>query len=201
MTKVYIYGLTFNNVIRYVGKSENLEKRIKDHFFEAYNSKNKSYNLPKSRWIRKHIDIKYVILEECTKDNWAEREIFWISNLPNLLNLSKGGDGGSKPIMSEATKIKISEKAKNRFVSKETREKMSKSHKKRNYDYVDNKGIKNPRATPVYQYDSDGNFIRKWDYQKEAIAYYNMNKTAITDCIKGRQKTAKGFIWKRQKLN
>ena len=201
MKKVYIYGLTFNNVIRYVGKSENLSKRIKDHFFEAYNSNNKSYNLPKSKWIRKHVNIEYTILEECTENNWQEREIYWISNLPNLLNLSKGGDGGSNPVMSESTKIKIGEKAKGRTVSLETREKMSKSHKKRNYDYIDHNGTKNPRATPVYQYDLEGNFIKKWNYQKEATLYYNMNETAITDCIKGRQKTAKGFIWKREKLN
>ena len=45
------------------------------------------------------------------------------------------------------------------------------------------------------QYTKDMVFIREWECAKYAIKYYSMNKTAITDCLRGRQKTAKGYIW------
>ena len=46
---------------------------------------------------------------------------------------------------------------------------------------------------PILQYDLDGNFIREWpsatDVGKEV-------KKGINNCLKGRAKTAYGFIWK-----
>ena len=46
---------------------------------------------------------------------------------------------------------------------------------------------------PILQYDLDGNFIREWssatDVSKEA-------QENICQCLKGKRKTAYGFIWK-----
>ena len=46
---------------------------------------------------------------------------------------------------------------------------------------------------PILQYDLDGNFIREWqcayDVGKEA-------NSTIVNCLKGRYKTAYGYIWK-----
>lgn len=33
------------------------------------------------------------LLETCQSDNWQEREQYWISKFPNLINLTAGGDG------------------------------------------------------------------------------------------------------------
>jgi group I intron endonuclease len=196
MEKTFIYALTFNNEVRYVGKANDVETRFKGHFFEAYNPKNKSYNLPKSKWIRKHVNIAYKILEECTFDNWAEREIYWISNFTNLLNLSKGGFGGSKPVMSEETKKKISEIHKGRKASEETKLKMSLKRKGVKKDWMKLSGEKNYNAKPVYQYSLEGDFIKEWSYQREAAYYYNVKPASLNGCVKNRQKTCANFIWK-----
>ena len=46
---------------------------------------------------------------------------------------------------------------------------------------------------PILQYDLDGNFVREWssatDVSKEA-------QENICQCLKGKRKTAYGFIWK-----
>ena len=64
--------------------------------------------------------------------------------------------------------------------------------------YNNNYGTRNDRMAsskkkPVLQYDLNGNFIRKWpsaaDVGKEA-------RSNINHCLKGRQKTAYGYIWK-----
>lgn len=51
----------------------------------------------------------------------------------------------------------------------------------------------------VSQYDLKGNFIQKFNSITEAYIFFNkpLNSSAITCCLKGKQKTAFGFIWKK----
>ena len=198
MKTTFIYALTFNDEVRYVGKADNVEIRFKGHVYEAYNTNDKSYNLPKNRWIRKHVNISYKILEECSYDIWAEKEIYWISNFKNLLNVSKGGLGGSNPIMSEETKKKISKANKGRQATCETREKMSLRRKGVKRDCMKLLLEKNYNSKHIYQYSLTGEFIKKWNCTKEAALFYSIKPCCLTDCIKGRQKTSAGFIWKRE---
>ena len=50
---------------------------------------------------------------------------------------------------------------------------------------------------PILQYDLDGNFIREWECAYDVGKEVN---TGIINCLKGRTKTAYGFIWKYKKL-
>jgi len=90
---------------------------------------------------------KKQILEFCDKNNWQEREKYWIKEkdtlFPKGYNLSEGGDGGNLGeiindkialknkgrIVSEETKRKISQSEKGKTLSLETKKKMSESHK------------------------------------------------------------------------
>lgn len=97
MKKIIIYGLVSSEEptkIKYVGKThQKMNKRIHDHVRESFKLKTK-----KDVWIqsvlKKSYEIDYVIIEECNKTNWLEREIYWIKTLVDLTNTSKGGDGG-----------------------------------------------------------------------------------------------------------
>jgi group I intron endonuclease len=55
--------------------------------------------------------------------------------------------------------------------------------------------------TPVFQYGLEGNFIKEWKSITEAYLFLrkSINSSGITCCLKGRQKTAYGFIWKEYK--
>jgi predicted GIY-YIG superfamily endonuclease len=97
MEKVYIYGLhtDIDKTIRYVGKTINLEKRLKLHYSQRNVSKTH-----KNNWVNKVIKegnrIVISIIEEVNVDEWQKREIFWIEKYKsNLTNTSKGGLGGS----------------------------------------------------------------------------------------------------------
>ncbi len=59
-----------------------------------------------------------------------------------------------------------------------------------------NKGKNNPRAKILLQYDLNNNFIKEWNYAKEASKKLKINYCCIKDCCNNRQKTAGGYIWK-----
>lgn len=106
--KTFIYGLKEERgEIRYVGKSDNPKKRLKEHLTNKHNNINH-----KTKWIKycKNNDIKIelIILEECDYEKWKEREIFWISQYTNLTNYDRGGRGGPPIIYQMSyTEVKI----------------------------------------------------------------------------------------------
>ena len=58
------------------------------------------------------------------------------------------------------------------------------------------KGEKNPTARAVNQYSKSGNFIKHWNYIKQASNELGANQSGIISCCKGRRKTCGGFVWK-----
>ena len=128
----YIYTLSDGYEIRYVGKTKYPNKRFTSHINECKNKK--TY---KEKWINKVLTnngkIVFEILEICDDSISDEVEIYWIHQLKSwgfkLVNLTKGGDGGSPMLGKNHTK--------------ETKIKMSEAQKKVNRVYKPwNKGLK-----------------------------------------------------------
>jgi hypothetical protein len=113
--QVYIYGLydPFTKKLRYVGKTNDLNKRLWTHTRSAERGQ-KTY---KASWIRSLLkrNEKPVIdvIQETTEETWQKDEIFCIAQAEiegaKLTNLTKGGDGliGYSP--SEKTRKRLSE--------------------------------------------------------------------------------------------
>ena len=87
---------------------------------------------------------------------------------------------------SQNVKLKISESLKGennpmygKCHPKEIRKKMSDSHK-----------------IPIKQYSKDGSLIKIWDSAKDAGIETGVNIGSITQCCKGKQKSAGGYIWR-----
>lgn len=55
---------------------------------------------------------------------------------------------------------------------------------------------KGPDGKKVNQYDLNGIFIRTWNSMIEASKALHIYYSCISDCCRGKQKTAGGFIWK-----
>ena len=55
------------------------------------------------------------------------------------------------------------------------------------------KGKLNGRCRPVIQYDLEGNFIKRYDYTKQASEELNINRKSIIMCCKGIYKQAGGY--------
>ena len=127
--KTFIYSLEYPiGNIKYIGKSDNPEIRLKNHLKEA-KQKNKSY---KDKWINSLPEKPFLnIIEETNYGNWQNREIYWIKfykdNGSKLVNGTDGGEGSNgflgkkhsnetKEILSKVNKgKKYSEEKKEKF--------------------------------------------------------------------------------------
>jgi hypothetical protein len=105
---IYIYTLKdpISNEIRYIGKTNNIERRFQKHITEKRN------NTYKEQWISGLKNKGYLpiieIIDTVPKEDWIFWETWWISLFKSwnfkLTNISIGGEGGP---LSEETKNKI----------------------------------------------------------------------------------------------
>lgn len=109
---IYLITNIVNNKI-YVGQSVNFYKRVKIHERTSFNKKNRDYNHPLYKAIRKYgiVNFEVKILKRCSSlDELNSSEIFYIKTLDSIIdhgkgyNLEKGGHNGLK---SEFTKAKM----------------------------------------------------------------------------------------------
>lgn len=129
MTSIYTLSDPISGLVRYVGKSNQPNRRFTNHLC----SKGKTYTC---NWIQSlnKVGLKPVleILEECMDNEWPEREAYWIEQLRqwgfNLTNHLASGSGKPK------FKNKIPWN-KGKTLSIETRQKMSLTHKQRDHSY------------------------------------------------------------------
>lgn len=108
MNVIYGYKKQSINKIVYVGQTNNLEYRHKQHIqYDPFNVNNIEYNYPLSRGIRKYGEDEYqlIILEkDIPNDKLDEREIYWIKYYDtyfNGYNQSTGGKNPVKPIYTD----------------------------------------------------------------------------------------------------
>ncbi|HYX42899.1 MAG TPA: hypothetical protein VE821_14430 [Pyrinomonadaceae bacterium] len=129
---IYIYGLTDprNQEVRYVGASQRPQLRTAEHCAPKAVTKPSA----KAEWLRElcALGLRPVltILEATTRDNWQEREQWWIAHLKGkgarLTNATRGGEGMTTKLgvpCSERRRRAISAALKGHPVSEKTRRK------------------------------------------------------------------------------
>lgn len=144
---VYIYALVDPRTgeIRYVGKTYMpLNKRLSLHLSNVKRHEEKNHRY---YWLHSLISVNLSpeirLLETCSKEDWIEREQYWVARGKelgwNLTNTTIGGEGISGWHHSEETKQKMREKRGNkhpnygRKASPETRAKLSEMRKGNKY--------------------------------------------------------------------
>jgi hypothetical protein len=113
---VYIYRLIDprSKRTRYVGKTNNLRVRLKNHCQQKLGAVH--YNTHCSRWIRELKDYGcrplIEVLEETDENSWVAAEMRWIAHYKSLgeplTNLTDGGEGLTNHPHTEETKKKLS---------------------------------------------------------------------------------------------
>lgn len=227
--KVIIYALIDprSEEIKYVGKTNNIKKRIREHIRDEEN------NL-KYAWIKslKKINLEpgVLILEETNVDESNFWEIFWISQCKSwgfeLKNMTNGGDGsygaipwnkGKKGVFKHSKESKDLMSAwrkentigeKNGFFgkkhSKESKEKQRQKSSLRRWseEFKENRrGEKSINCKKIYQYDLEGNFIREYKFGKQ-VENFGFNSNVVSKVCRGINKTHKGFFFSfEKKLN
>lgn len=141
MEIVYIYGLfdPRDNQLRYVGKTINLEGRLRSHIDWARDD----VSCPKSDWIKEllRLGLEPVIsiLEETDEEGWAEAERRWIADCRTkglkIFNVADGGPnppdwmGRKQSIYHVRKRVEARQAKGNYHHSEETRKKISEKKK------------------------------------------------------------------------
>lgn len=194
--KIYIYALIDpeTNLIRYIGKTTNLIRRLNSHLTRC-----KSRKYHSAVWINsllsKGLKPFLEVLEEVDENTWVEREKYWISfykHIVDLTNILDGGEGGAtfgrlgKPWSDEQRKnnkkARTGKPIKHTIEGKENRTKGVRQ-------YCD----KNKRK--VYQYDLKGKLIKEWACAVDAGRELKINPSNIHRVCNGKQKQANNSIW------
>lgn len=201
----YIYTLSDSTGIRYVGKTNNIKVRFKDHI-----NTSKRVNRPnnyRSNWILSLINKGespiIEVIDTVPDDEWIFWEIYWISQFKSwgfdLVNTTLGGENppsfAGKTHSDEYKEIRrnkmlLNNPAKN--MNDEWKNNISKSLKGR----VFTKEHTLKLGKSVCQLSLDGKFIKKWDSITIASNKLSINYSGISGCVRGKRNKAGNFKWK-----
>jgi group I intron endonuclease len=175
--EIYIYSLKhpITKEVRYIGKTKNIKRRYYEHI-------NKKHNSYKSNWIQSLLkkDLKPIIdiIEICNKDNWEEREKYWITQFDNLTNLTKGGENyeATEELRKKFSLLNSGVNNPNygKKASKETRQKLSNSNKDKIFSEAHKLKLKIPFKKQKCLIDNI-----EYETIREASRVLNINHTTI----------------------
>jgi group I intron endonuclease len=175
---IYCIKCLLNNKI-YVGSAINIAYRFTRHKNDLNKQKHHSIHLQRAwnLYGRKYFEFK--ILEFCLPNFLEKKEKEWIKFFKS--DVRKFGfniliNGNSRLGLKHTLK---------------TKKKISKNNASRGkfYEYS-MRGSK-----PVYQYDLNGYFIKKWNSLKEPADQFKITHQNISKCILGERNIAGQFMW------
>lgn len=181
-----------NNNVRYIGKSSNIQRRLKEHINEA----KLGVNSHKNKWILSLLNENELptieIIDEVPSIDWVFWEIFYIGLFKSwgflLTNGTIGGNGTGSGVLKKLT-IEHRNKCslalsgnKNPFFGK------------KHSDEIMNKIYK-----PILQYSLDGDFIKEWPSIKNAETVLHVH--TISSCCHNKLLSVGGFVWKFKENN
>jgi hypothetical protein len=199
MEKVKIYALIHPKTkqIKYIGKTKHkLNVRLSQHISDK---NSKTY---KFKWISqlKKLELTpdIILIEEVDEHSWKEKETMYIELFKSLgyklTNTSKGGEGGGAIGHKHTKEFKV---------------RQSEMMKKRNKEKPLSKDFYNQLASrkkkPIIKFGKDNSLLCEYESAFDAAIDISnssdkkVNKNianAITASLKGRSKSAHGFVWK-----
>jgi len=161
------------------------------------------------RWKFNDRSIQISLLDEIPNKEWKfweewyiELFLYWGFDLYGIKTKKGRGPGNRKCDWGD--KISKSLKGKGKNYTLEERERRRQrgeiwgySNKGNKYTDKQKKSITEGRRQIYYQYDLQNNFIKEWYATKcEIASSFGKTHSSITHHLKGRQKSAYGFIWK-----
>ena len=193
---------------KYIGQTINLTNRN-----YVWNNKNKKYggnyiNNAKNKYGIENFETTILTTiysndkdELHTALNEFEKMYISVYNtlIPNGYNISEGGQGSNGHKMPNDLLEKLRKLSTGRHPSKETREKMSKSHKGIDGHKPTEEQIfrmKKKMGKPVLMYDKNDKLLNRFMSIREAAEKLNISHIQISRCCNNKLKTTMGYIFK-----
>ena len=187
-TNIYILIDPITNMVRYVGKANDVSQRYKAHLNRA-----RKHQVHKKNWIEKlkKQGLKPIIevIDIVPIEDWIFWETYWISQMKtwgfDLINYTNGGDGCTFANQTSFKKGHTSWLGKKH--SDETKKKISENNWM--------KGKVGFNRISVKQLTLDGKLIKIWDSILDAEKGTNSSSSKIVLVCKGKRKTHNNFKW------
>ena len=218
-TFIYVLVDPITNYVRYVGKSDDVVIRLKEHIRKAKYAKTHKNNWIISLSLKGQKPMLEVI-DEVPIVEASFWEKYWISQMKvwgfNLTNCADGGIGGNLGYVvnqkisqakkgfkhSDITKKAISDYRKGKKHSEKTIKHFSETRKNdKNPMFGKKRSEASKKYKKVIQLTLDGEFIKEWDGVTIASKYLGISRQSITDVCYGRHKTAGGYKWLLKNIN
>lgn len=191
-TNIYVLIDPRTNMVRYVGKANNVIQRYRAHLNRA-----RKHQIHKKNWIEglKREGLKPIIevIDIVPIDDWVFWETYWISQIRtwgfDLINYTNGGDGCT---FANQTSFKKGHKV---WLGKKHTEETKKKIGENNWL----KGKISDKRKKVIQKTLYGEVIKIWDSILEAEKMTNSKSPKIVLCCQGKRKTHNNFIWEYYK--
>lgn len=167
---IYCIINIYNNK-RYVGSSKCISSRLWKHRSMLRHNNHDNQHL-QNAW-NKYGEGKfdYYILEKCQEEVLEDREQYYINMLNPEYNIIKDIIRNEIPL--------------------EVRQKMSNSRK----EGFKRGTVKCYQNKPIWKFDLDGNFIKKYDSIKEAALDTGTNRSCIIRYLRGIHRKGGNFLW------
>lgn len=187
-TNIYVLIDPITNMVRYVGKANNVSQRYRAHLNRA-----RKHQIHKANWIKqlRELGLKPIIevIDIVPITEWVYWESFWIAQMKafgfDLLNYTNGGDGCT---FANQTSFKKGHKSwLGKKHTEETKNKISENSYSKGKPSINRKQIK--------QLSLDGVLIKIWDCILDAEKETGSSSTKIVAVCKGKRKKHNNFKW------
>lgn len=213
---VYEIKNTVNGKI-YIGSAHRFGKRWALHKSRLRRGVHENPHLQSAYNLYGSNCFEYYILHKCPKEYCVKLEQKCLDVFKPEYNICKvaGNRAGHKQSketiqkrMTSMSKVvrdaewcrNISNGQKGRIISKESIDKMLNTLSQNELFKIRWEEARVRSKKPVYQYDKTGIFIAGYESLNEAARKFNTKPTTISNAAKGIRKTAKGFLWKFNKI-
>ncbi len=213
-----IYKITSPSGKVYIGQSTNIHKRWLKYKQTNCHKQYKIYRSLIKYGPENHV---FEIIEECSVDNLKECEIYWKQYYINMLGWEKtlfhflydtNGVNRSRPVNQYDLKGNFIQEWPSVMEAKKIHKgdisSCCKGRQKKANNYVwkyKDEGefiltSLSRKGKNIIQFDKQMNIIKEWESIKEAATELGIQRGDISMVVKGRNKTAGGFIWKYKNL-
>lgn len=114
---------------------------------------------------------------------------------PSIETRDKIGKSNSKKIRTEAQKELLRNYQKGKKHSQKTIDKRTISLLKRGNSF---KGKNHPNSIEIFQYNLNGDFIKKWDCCADIDKVLKISHTSIFSCLLSKNKITNGYFWSKE---
>jgi hypothetical protein len=180
MSAWHIYSLIdpLNHRVRYVGKTDDVRRRLRKHITLALHSQRRNHRLD---WIRSLVDagqLPTLAIIESGEGDWKAAEKHWIAFYrmagAELVNATDGGEGMNNP--SAETRAKISAKTKAAMASPEVRAKLLAARASPEYRTRSSVAAKARLASPEARAKYSAAVKRQWQKPEYRAKHLAANK-------------------------